>query len=283
MQNDLTGMLTSRRVLLIIAVILLSLLAIAITGCSVSRVFPRYAGNPIERRETVVQVSTIDALMNGVYDGVMPVEAVREYGDFGIGTYAGLDGEMLEVGGTFYQIKADGIAYRVSDATETPFAAVTFFDIDREERLSEGLSYGQLQEFLDSVIPTENIFYAIRVDGTFSYMKTRSVPAQQKPYPLLAEVVKNQPVFEFNNVEGTNEGFRCPAYVAGLNVPGYHLHFITKGRDAGGHVLEFTVRDAVAYVDNTSEFLMILPGEGSDFYKIGLGQSGQGDVEKVEK
>ena len=140
-----------------------------------------------------------------------------------------------------------------------------------------------MEEFLDGILPTSNIFYAIRIEGTFSYMKTRSVPGQQKPYPPLVEVTRNQPVFEFSDVEGTIAGFRCPDYVSGVNVPGYHLHFLTRDNDAGGHVLEFEVKQAVAAVDYTSEFFMILPDEDSDFYRIDLTPDKQGGLEEVEK
>ena len=89
--------------------------------------------------------------------------------------------------------------------------------------------------------PPKTCFYAVMIQGEFSYVKTRSVPAQEKPYPPLAEVTKNQPTFEFTDVTGTMVGFRCPPYVTGINVPGYHLHFLTDDRTAGGHLLEFTV------------------------------------------
>jgi acetolactate decarboxylase len=230
-----------------------------------------------------VQISTIDALLNGVYDGVMSFETLKEYGDFGLGTFEGLDGEMVELDGDFYQVKADGKAYPVKDSMETPFAAVTFFDVDLRQLVPEGTDYAQLEEFLDGILPTGNVFYAIRMGGTFSYMKTRSVPRQEKPYPPLAEVTKNQPTFEFNNIEGTMVGFRCPAYVSGVNVPGYHLHFLTKDKDAGGHVLEFKVKEAEVSVDYTSGFLMLLPGEESDFHKLDLTPDRQGELEEVEK
>ena len=266
----------------IIACSLCLFLAI-VTSCSTSPTSPQSANNPIAQRETLVQISTIDALLNGVYDGVVTFGTLKEYGDFGIGTFEGLDGEMVGFDSKFYQIKADGVAYPVSDSMETPFACVTFFDTDLEEQLPQGTDYEQLEKFLDGILPTKNIFYAIRIEGAFSYMKTRSVPGQKKPYPPLAEVTKNQPVFEFNNVEGTIVGFRCPSYAAGVNVTGYHLHFLTKGKDAGGHVLEFQIEEAVVAVDYTSEFLMILPGNDSDFYKIDLTQEKQEELEQVEK
>lgn len=238
---------------------------------------------PAVSRETLTQVSTIDALMNGVYDGMTTVDELKKYGDFGIGTFAGLDGEMILLDGVYYQVKADGIAYTVKDSVGTPFAAVTFFDSDVEAQLDRDASYLQVQEYLDSILPTDNIFYAIRISGTFSIMQTRTVPAQQKPYLPLAEVIRNQTVFELKNIEGTIVGFRCPSYVNGINVPGYHLHFLSADNKAGGHVLDFKVIQATASVDNASEFNLILPGPDSDFYQLDLTPDISDDLDKVEK
>ena len=276
-------MFSKQKVYLGIIISSLCLLFTAVTGCSISTPPAEYADSLIAQRETLVQISTIDAILSGVYDGVVDFGTLKKYGDFGIGTFEGLDGEMLGFDGNFYQVKADGIVYTVPDSLATPFACVTFFDTDREEKLPEGTNYEQLQDFLDEALPTGNIFHAIKIERTFSYMKTRSVPVQEKPYPPLVEVTQNQPIFEFNDVEGTIVGFRSPAYVAGVNVPGYHLHFLTKSMDSGGHVLEFEIVEAVASIDYTSEFLMILPGDDSDFYEVDLTQDKQKELEKVEK
>jgi len=230
-----------------------------------------------------MQLSTIDAILNGVYDGVMTYEKLEGYGDFGIGTFESLDGEMIAYDGQFYQIKADGKAYPVSGGMKTPFASVTFFDADEEYVLPDGIDYEGLQRFLDKTLPTENTFYAVKVKGTFSYMKTRSVPAQVKPYPPLVEGTSNQPVFEFNDVAGTVAGFRCPPFATGVNVPGYHLHFLTDAKDGGGHILDFKVQQATVSIDVTPDFLMILPSEGSDFYKIDLTPDNQEELEQAEK
>ncbi|MBN1367899.1 MAG: acetolactate decarboxylase [Dehalococcoidales bacterium] len=259
---------------------LLSLLALLLvfTGCS--------ADNSLidaGERDTLVQVSTFDALLAGNYDGVTEMGDLRKYGDFGIGTLDGLDGELIVLDGKFYDVRADGVAYAVTDTTTTPFASVTFFDIDREETLASGLSFADFQTMLDKMLPTDNLFYAIKIEGTFSYVKTRSVPAQEKPYPPLAEVTQNQPTFEFHDISGTIVGFRCPPYVTGINVTGYHLHFLTADKQAGGHLLDFTVAHAKVMVDNTYQFLMLLPGEGSDFYKEDLSVDRQGEAEQVEK
>jgi acetolactate decarboxylase len=234
-------------------------------------------------REVLTQVSTINAIMSGVYDGVTSIGTLKQTGDFGIGTLEGLDGEMIILDGSVYQVRADGKTYGVSDGQKTPFASVTYFDEDRTTALPEGMDFAVMQKFLDGSLPSENLFYALKIEGTFSYMKTRSVPGQSKPYPPLVEVTKDQPGFEFQNVKGTVVGFRCPPYVAGVNVAGYHLHFLTEDKTSGGHLLDLKVKEATVSVDDTAGFLMVLPGEGSDFYKIDLSQDRQQEVAEAEK
>ena len=232
--------------------------------------------------DVLFQTSTINALLEGVYDGEITFRELGQHGDFGIGTFNGLDGEMIGLDGSFYQVKADGVAYPVDDSMKTPFAVVTFFESDRSVLLDKTVDYKQLEQYLDSLLPTKSIFYAIRITGTFEYIKTRSVPRQKKPYPRLVEVVKNQPTFELSDVEGTMVGFRCPVYVEGINVPGYHIHFITSDRESGGHLLECRMKDVKIEIDYTSRFYMVLP-ESGEFHEVDLTKDKQAELEKIEK
>jgi acetolactate decarboxylase len=258
-------------------VIALTLVLLAVpAGCTTGTAKPNQS-------ETLTQVSTIDALLEGVYDGVMTFGTLKTHGDFGIGTFAALDGEMLAFDGRFFQVTGDGAVRRVSDDMETPFAAVTFFEEDFRYAVPGGLDFPGVEAFLDSRLETLNTFYAVRIDGTFAHVKTRSVPAQQKPYPPLAEVTANQMVFEFGETVGTVVGFRCPSFVGGVNVPGYHLHFISEDESSGGHLLAFTVSDATVTVDVTRDFSMILPEHDSDFYGVDLTPDKQETLEQVEK
>ncbi|MDD4924056.1 MAG: acetolactate decarboxylase [Dehalococcoidales bacterium] len=259
-------------------VILICALIFSLIGCNSG-----YASNPIKERETLFQISTINALMEGIYDSVITVGDLLQYGDFGIGTFEGLDGEMIVLDGKCYQIKSDGVAYLKEDSAGVPFADVTFFDKDYEEAIASGTTFEQLKTQITGILPTENIFYAIKIEGTFIYMQTRSVAGQVKPYPPLTEVTADQVVFDFNNVKGTIVGFYCPEYVAGVGVAGYHLHFITDELDAGGHILNFTVDEATIYIDYTNEFYLILPGEGSDFYNTDFSPDYTDDIEEAEK
>lgn len=226
----------------------------------------------VQKEEYIYQYSVLAALTAGAYDGQMTFGELREHGGFGLGTFDALDGEMLALDGAFYQIKIDGKVYRVTDEMETPFAVVTSFSSDISFRVKNNLNYNEFKDYLDSRLPTENLFYAVKGEGSFTRIKVRSVPRQEKPYPPLLEVVKEQKVFELNNVKGTLVGFRCPEYVAGLNVSGYHFHFITDDRKAGGHVLDLQIGDIVVDIDQTAKFDMILP-ETNSFYQMDFSKS----------
>jgi acetolactate decarboxylase len=233
-------------------------------------------------RHVLFQTSTIYALLDGAYDGNITYGELKKHGDTGIGTFDGLDGEMIEVNGIFSQIKADGVAYPVDDSMTAPFAMVTFFEPDRTLLIKKSLDYHALEKYLDDALPTKNIFYAIRIDGSFTYVRTRSVPKQNKPYLPLVEVVKNQPVFEFHDVQGTIVGFRLPDYMKEINMPGYHFHFITENRKAGGHLLECRIEEGKAEIDETAEFYMILPKD-AQFYKRDLTKDRQKELEGAER
>lgn len=248
------------------------ILALAVAGC---------AENGPDR-EILYQVSTINALTEGAYDGQLAFDGLKKQGDFGIGTFDGLDGEMVELDGVIYQVKADGIAYPVTDEAKTPFACVTFFEPDSTRKIDQINGYEQVKNVLDSMIANKNLFYAVKITGDFNYVKTRSVPKQQKPYPPLVEVTNIQPTFEFNDIKGVLVGFYCPALVQGINVPGYHLHFLSSDKKRGGHLLECEVQNAVVEIDTTPTFSMLLPTD-EEFGKIDLAADKSEEIEKAEK
>jgi len=234
------------------------------------------------QRDTLLQVSTIDALLRGLYDGTTTIGALQAGGDLGIGTFDKLNGEMVVVDGHVYRVRSDGVAEQVSPDETTPFAAVTWFDEDRCLEVPAGMDYSAFKRWLDDLLPGLNQFYALRIEGRFLAMKTRSVPRQHKPYPPLTEVAKHQPEFEFRNVEGVIVGFRSPAFVKGIGVPGYHLHFLTADRKAGGHILAFAVDRARLRIDRTDALLLRLP-RTADFSGVDLRRDRSADLRQVEQ
>jgi acetolactate decarboxylase len=208
---------------------------------------------------TLFQTSTIDVLLDGNYDGDVSFDELGDRGDFGLGTLNALDGEMVALDGRFYQIKADGRAYPVDGWARTPFAVVTAFEPDASRTLTTPMDFGALCGYLDRVLGREPGCCAIRVDGHFDRVKTRSVPRQRKPYPPLVEVVESQPTFELREVPGSLVGFRFPYYAQGINVAGYHFHFITDDRHAGGHVLDCRLARGELRVDHEADLRLELP------------------------
>lgn len=229
----------------------------------------------------VCQVSTINALLQGLYDGELTCGQLRKQGDLGIGTFTGLDGEMVVLDGKVLQVKDDGRVLPVADGETTPFATVTFFRADQTRKVEGSMDFPTLRQLLDGLVVNRNLFYAFRIDGDFTYVKTRSVPKQTKPYPVLAEAAKHQSVFEMQNVQGTIVGFYCPPYVQGLNVPGYHLHFITRDRSQGGHLLKCTLTTGTIQAEAVREFHMVLPAN-QDFAQTNLTVDRREELKKVE-
>jgi len=114
-------------------------------------------------------------------------------------------------------------------------------------------------------------------------MKTRSVPAQEKPYPKLADVVPHQSIFEMENIEGTIVGYFCPDFVEGINVPGYHLHFLSNDLQKGGHILGLLTHTGTIELDPYNEFSLILPEDNDDFSNTDLNKDWTDDLDDVEQ
>lgn len=189
------------------------------------------------------QISTLDALSAGVFQGAMSFRELRQYGNFGVGTFAGLDGEMIGLDNRFYQVKSDGAVLPVADTVQTPFAVVTKFQPTQKITLSGTFTYGELQTALDQKLPSLNYPYALAVAGKFPQLEFRSVPGQAAPYPTLEAVVKQQTLFNFEDVSATLVGFRLPHNMQGINAAGYHFHGLTADKKGGGHLLSGEFRD----------------------------------------
>jgi acetolactate decarboxylase len=247
-----------------------------------SLIFLAYGCNHCpQQKDTLYRVSTIDALLKAAYDGDIALKSLKKHGDFGIGTFNNLDGEMLLLDGTFYQIKSDGNVYEVSADVKTPFACVTFFEAKETFILEGGTDFAKFAKDSKMYFGA-NYFYAVKIEGTFKSVKARSVPAQGKPYPLLTEVVKTQPVFEFKDVKGTLAGFFTPTFFKGINVTGVHLHFISEDRKSGGHVLDFEIKDGFLKTDKTTNVFLSLP-DTPEFSAMDFRKDMEKDLNKVEK
>jgi acetolactate decarboxylase len=205
----------------------------------------------------ILQVSTLDALNSGNYDGQTSLDELSTYGDMGLGTFHRLDGEMILVNGDFYQTNINKPVSIPPGAATTPFAIVTRFEPTIRQKINRPLTLSQLTSYLDRLVPDQNVicFYYIR--GQFEYMKTQTLPAQRKPYPPVITVRRSQRIVEANNVYGSLIGVRIPPSFSGINKPGFTFHFLNEARNYGGFVLDAMFEDGEIRIDSKNEWFQV--------------------------
>lgn len=243
---------------------------------------PKQAKSPRVQDDALVQFSLISALAAGDYADGAPLRNVLAAGDFGVGTFDNLDGELILLDGQMFQALADGTTRPANRDGNTPFAAVTFFHEDgRLEKLSAA-TLADLEAELNDKLPRRNVPYAVRVDGRFPQLTLRSVPAQQRPFQPLVEVVKHQTTQQLHDLRGTLIGLRCPAWVGTLNVAGYHWHFLSDDRQIGGHVLACELRDGLVRYDECDSLVIHL-GNSREFDAFQVDQVDDQDIHRIER
>jgi acetolactate decarboxylase len=210
-------------------------------------------------RHLVWQTSSIDALLDGAYEGDLTIGELAAHGDLGIGTVQHLDGEMVVVDGECFTVKADGSVQREAPSTRTPFAVVCRFTPDPPTRLEGPVDLAGLTARIDAEAGADAPVVAVRFDGLLRDVHVRSVPRQHTPYPPLAEVTARQVEWTLPEIRGSVIGFRFPDYAQGIDVAGYHLHVISDDRRAGGHLLGVTVVDGELRIDRSSELHLEVP------------------------
>ena len=211
-------------------------------GCEPGAVISQALDAWRRQRESIYVSAPVNALVEGLYEQDMSIGTLKSRGDFGLGTFNDLDGEMVLLDGEVFQLKADGTVQQVDDEVMTPFACVCFFEPDVGEKITHPYSYTAFTELLAQCLPSQNMLYACRVEGTFSSVRTRSVP-RQKNYRPLVEVTRDQIETVQRDIRGTLVGFYNPTFISSVNVPGWHFHFLSEDRRCGDHLLECHVKE----------------------------------------
>lgn len=223
----------------------------------------------------------VNALVEGIYEQNIPFSEVKEHGDFGLGTFNDLDGEMVMLDGCIYQITGEGSVNVIGEDVLTPFSCVSFFKAMTTDTLNMEMAYADFMNWLDLLLPSPNIFYAVRIEGVFTEVRTRSVPRQENYRPFV-DVAKDQAVFEFKEIEGTLAGFFTPTFMASVNVPGWHLHFLSADLQHGGHLLECSPKSIRVGVQFLPVLELALPMDLS-FLTCDFTRDIGSDLEKAEK
>ena len=243
------------------------------------------AGNGLLMKDDAIhQVSLMQSFMHGEYDGVITVGELKSYGDTGLGTFEGVNGEMIVLDGVVYQAAADGSINIMKDNETVPFTTVTYFNEDEKIPEISASSFDDLTSQLDKEIEKHGVnnIYVAKIHGDFSNITVRSVEKQDKPYEEFTEVAKvDQKVFNYTNQSGTIIAVYFPEYMSELNMHGWHLHFINDAKDKGGHVLGLTMTSGNGGMDTIQEFDMILPNTES-FAKMDFSENMTDKINSVE-
>lgn len=231
---------------------------------------------------TVFHFSIADALLSNLFEGNTTFKEILKYGDFGIGTMNCLDGEVIILDGIPYTIRADGKAYVIDNFERSPISVVTHFKKDYFLNINTSIKYSQLIEKLNSFLPTQNIFYPVKIVGEFKYMATRSIAKQSKPYKPIEDLINETVKFNFTNIKGTVIGFKSPSFIERIGVPDYHFHFIDKDRKVGGHLLDFEMTTGKIEYALARDFHVKL--ENTEAYdNLDLSESKNELLKKIEK
>jgi acetolactate decarboxylase len=252
------------------------------TGEPVAHIVMSSLADTLEvNHSTLFQVSTSTALVEGVYGGVVTIGELKQHGSFGLGTFDGLDGEMLGLDGHFYQVLGDGTVREARDDAKAPFAVVTEFRAERELVLDHVESFDDLSAQLDRKRDTGNLFFAVRIDGHFSEIRTRALCRTPSGVSLV-NATAHQPEFALTDVSGTAVGFWTPLYARTINVAGWHLHFVTGDRTGGGHVLDCQATDLRVQMQDLADVRIAMP-ETAAFLQADLSQDPSQELDLAER
>jgi len=231
--------------------------------------------------QTLFQVSTVGALVEGVYEGAVRVGTLREHGDFGLGTFEGLDGELIALDGVFARVRSDGELHEVDDDVLSPYAVITRFMADEVGTLPAMDSLDQLGAALDAQRDSENHFFAFRVTGAFPSMHVRAACRVPEGTPLV-DATAHQSEWELDGVRGTLVGFWSPEYAARFDVPGYHFHVVDEDRRRGGHVLDCSTGTLEVARQRLEQLVVALPGT-PDFLRADLHDDPTAALDRTER
>lgn len=231
------------------------------------------------------QVSTLQALALGYSRAVISVEELIKEGDTGLGTFEDVNGEMIVMDGNCFRADQDGNVERVSLGTGVPFAAVAKLNGEQQFPLKNMPDISAIRTELTKKIEERfglNSMHVVKIDGVFDKVDARSEAPYRSHHITLKEVLgKTQRAFVFENIPGSLVGVYFPDYMDGINMPGWHLHFLSEDRHKGGHVFDVSLREGTAKVDKITNIFINLPKEAA-FDTYSLKQDLQEEIKSVE-
>ncbi|NIF07260.1 acetolactate decarboxylase [Chryseobacterium sp. Tr-659] len=230
-----------------------------------------------ENKDGIFHYSSMDAMRNGVYTGNLTVKDVKKKGDFGLGTYNFLDGELVMLDGSVYRIVSDGSVEIADHKREIPFGSFTFFKKEHSEELRNVKTVEELMKNIREILPSSNRFYAIKIEAVFKELTLGgAIKVNEEDRTGIADLMKTRPLYINQNIKGTLVGFYSPSYVGGLDLSPFHFHFISEDRKVGGHLVEgtFAFSKFTVQLDEKNTYEVMLPNNDNKGYRSKWESSG---------
>ncbi len=232
------------------------------------------------------QVSTLQALALGYSKKVITVEELLKHGNTGLGTFENVDGEMIVVDGKCFRSTEDGSVVEAGNDMGTPFCAVATLNKERTFEFGAVSDIEAIRELLTIKIEEQfglNSMHVVRIDGLFPKIDARSEAPYESHHVTLKTILsQNQTSFLYENIRGSLVGVYFPDYMDGINMPGWHLHFISEDRSKGGHVFNLEMQEGTVYLDKISRIEIQIPREAA-FDTYSLKEASEDEIKKVEK
>jgi alpha-acetolactate decarboxylase len=202
--------------------------------------------------------------MSGISTTGISTTKFLSKGTHGLGTFTRMDGELLSLDGTIYQLQSTGLARIPPPTAQIPFGVTTHFVPQATKTVTLETKSAVDRELIAFAPHATNLFVVYRITGVFAHIKARTVKGQAYAGQPLSELGKTQFVNEYTDIDATVIGFRSPKNWQGFAVAGEHLHFIDADRTVGGHVLELMGEDIQLSMAVASNVHIELP-TGEDF------------------
>lgn len=216
--------------------------------------------NYVKNAHRLFQYSGVEAFNLLAYDGSLSVAELNKYGNFGLGCFNALNGELIVFDNQYFHATADGQLNPALPSALVSCVYMMHFQPQYTLRIEKPFQLKDLQNLVKPILSHKGQpFYAISIIGSFEQINLRSVPPQKTPYPPIDDVVKNQALFEYHDIEGRMVGFHFPLYLNGLTFPDFHFHFANKNLSQGGHILDFQGTSAVIQIDPIHSYYYQLP------------------------
>ncbi len=236
----------------------------------------------IKRDGILYQFGMPNAFMGGLYSGALSIGELKKHGDFGIGAPDKLDGELIMGNGRMYQTRFTGKTFPVVDSGTTCLFFVCYFKADTSIYSCAMLETKEAFEYIDSFLNNKNGMYAIRITGTFDYLKTRAFPPVTiKPSPDITALMDQQHFFEMRKIKGAFIGFKLPSFVDGWSIPGFHFHFISDEKSSGGHVTGFAWNNVLIEIEELHQIQVALP-QTYEFRQFNFKKNRTEDLKRLE-